>query len=472
MRNLLFSYFRATSLSLKIWIRRYSNLKPFTMKIDTPLFHSLFTPEMLKLNKMFKDNHFQLRMAGGAVRDLLMDIKPADIDFATDATPAQMKEMFEKNSVRMFNKNGEGHGTVSCRIDDKENFEITTLRIDVICDGRRAKVEFTTDWEKDANRRDLTINSLFLDFDGTIIDYFGGVDDIRKRRVVFVGDPVVRIQSLLFIRYLKEDFLRILRYFRFFGRISAPGSVHDESCIKAIINNKNGLAWISGERIWLELKKICVGKLAVEVLQVMLNDCKLGTYLGLPETVSLDHYEKIFKFYSSQRLLPMTLLSSLFTSTSDLATFHKRCKLSNVELSLSKFILEMRDKLPTNENLLPFLKEMMVDLCCAPDRDKKKLSGNILVVELAKYHLLSKDLIEKLENWELPTFPVSGVDLIKCSVEKGPFMRQILIHLYKIWKSSSYKANKEELLKHIDEIKFDSSSAPRREGKRKRPLES
>lgn len=105
----------------------------------------------------------------------------------------------------MINTNGERHGTVTPRINDKQNFEITTLRIDVLTNGRHAEVEFTTDWELDAYRRDLTINSMFLGFDGTVYDYFNGYEDLMQRRVRFVGDPNLRI---------KEDYLRILRYFR------------------------------------------------------------------------------------------------------------------------------------------------------------------------------------------------------------------------------------------------------------------
>jgi tRNA nucleotidyltransferase (CCA-adding enzyme) len=103
-----------------------------------------------------------------------MGINPVDVDFATTATPTQMKEIFEREKIRMYNKNGEEHGTITCRINDKENFEITTLRIDEVCDGRRAKVIFTTDWETDAFRRDLTINSLFLGkfFLGNVITVF------------------------------------------------------------------------------------------------------------------------------------------------------------------------------------------------------------------------------------------------------------------------------------------------------------
>lgn len=138
-------------------------------------------------------------------RDLLMGMKPKDLDFATTATPAQMKEMFTTENVRMINAKGEKHGTITPRINDKENFEVTTLRIDVVTDGRHAEVQFTTDWLLDALRRDLTINSMFLGLDGSVYDYFFGYEDLQNRRIRFVGDAVTRIQ---------EDYLRILRYFR------------------------------------------------------------------------------------------------------------------------------------------------------------------------------------------------------------------------------------------------------------------
>lgn len=137
--------------------------------------------------------------------DLLLENVPTDIDLATTATPTQMKEMFDKENIRMINANGEKHGTITPRINDEQNFEITTLRIDVTTDGRHAEVQYTTDWQLDAYRRDLTINSMFLGFDGTVYDYFSGYDDLMKRCVRFVGEPANRIQ---------EDYLRILRYFR------------------------------------------------------------------------------------------------------------------------------------------------------------------------------------------------------------------------------------------------------------------
>lgn len=133
-----------------------------TQKIDSPEYRSLLTPSLLKLAELFKAKQYELRMAGGAVRDLLMGIRPYDIDFATTATPEQVKQILTEANIRMINVNGEKHGTITARIDDKENFEVTTLRLDLVTDGRHAVVEYTKDWQLDASRRDLTINALFL----------------------------------------------------------------------------------------------------------------------------------------------------------------------------------------------------------------------------------------------------------------------------------------------------------------------
>lgn len=133
-----------------------------TQQIDTPEYHAIRTPSLLKLAELFKSNQHEIRIAGGAVRDILMGITPHDVDFATTATPDQMKEMFTKAHIRTINANGEKHGTITARVDETDNFEITTLRIDLVTDGRHAVVEFTQDWQLDAGRRDLTINALFL----------------------------------------------------------------------------------------------------------------------------------------------------------------------------------------------------------------------------------------------------------------------------------------------------------------------
>ena len=156
---------------------------------------------------------------------------------------------------------------------DGENYEITTLRIDRVTDGRRAEVEFTTDWQTDANRRDLTVNSMFLTLDGEIIDFFNAQDDLLNRLVRFVGNPDDRIQ---------EDYLRILRYFRFYSRISLSADRHMPDHIEAIQKNAKGLEQISGERVWTELAKIIDQRFNFEFLQL---SYKLGIapFIGLPE---------------------------------------------------------------------------------------------------------------------------------------------------------------------------------------------
>ncbi|CAG9789363.1 unnamed protein product [Diatraea saccharalis] len=244
---------------------------PVVTKLSSPEFHSIFTPEVQQLRNIFDKHNYEIRIAGGAVRDLLLKQKPTDLDFATVATPQQMKDMFTVENIRMINMNGEKHGTITPRINDKENFEVTTLRIDMITDGRHAEVEFTTDWKLDANRRDLTINSMFLGFDGSVYDYFYGYEDLQNRRIAFVGDPDVRV---------KEDYLRIMRYFRFYGKIAQYPDRHEEETLKILKNNVDGLQNISGERIWVELKKTLQGNFAGYLLKTMI-DVGVGPFIGM-----------------------------------------------------------------------------------------------------------------------------------------------------------------------------------------------
>lgn len=309
---------------------------PAFTKVNSDEFHSIFTPELEALVALFKKYNYELRIAGGAVRDILMKIKPKDVDLATTATPDQMKDMFSKEDVRMINAKGEKHGTITPRIHNKENFEVTTLRIDVRTDGRHADVVFTTNWQLDANRRDLTINSMFLGFDGTVYDYFYGYDDVLKRRVIFVGDADVRI---------KEDYLRILRYFRFYGRIAEDAHSHDKATLAAIKANASGLAKISGERIWAELQKIVVGNYGRELILEMLS-CNLLEYCGLPATPNVVEFERLCSDLErfDQPHLPILYMISLIHSAEEAMKLHERLKLSAYERDLALFITQQRDR--------------------------------------------------------------------------------------------------------------------------------
>lgn len=405
-----------------------------TMKLESPSFSSILTPELKILVNIFSNYNYELRIAGGAVRDLLLDKVPHDIDFATTATPAQMKEIFDKENIRMFNTAGEKHGTVTVRVNDKENFEITTLRIDVVTDGRRAEVEFTKDWQLDANRRDLTVNAMFLGFDGTVFDYFNGVEDLKNRKVTFVGDPVCRIQ---------EDYLRILRYFRFYGRIAEKPYDHEESTLVAIKENASGLSRVSGERIWMELKKILCGNHAEAILPTMLK-LGIGTYMGFPENCNIEEYSNVCKLTEGLDPSANTRLTGLFHDSNQIYTLNERLKLSNDEFMLMAFLIEHRRDSFDNDSF----KYCQFLMCDCPG-EKKKLRERIY--ELLKYRG-EKELLDKFSNWTFPKFPVTGYDLLDKNIPKGPVYHGIMQELQQIWKLSMFTSSKEEILTHLDDI--------------------
>ncbi|CAL1539716.1 unnamed protein product [Lymnaea stagnalis] len=413
-------------------IRVKPNLK--TMKLDSPEFHSIFTAELCTLVEIFKKYDYELRIAGGAVRDLLVGKVPSDLDFATIATPAQMKEMFTQEEIRMLNMNGEAHGTITARINDKENFEITTLRIDVVTDGRRAQVEFTKDWMLDANRRDLTVNSLFLGFDGTIYDYFSGVEDLKEKRIRFVGDPEQRI---------KEDYLRILRYFRFYGRIAPGPDLHEKETLDAIKDHGKGLANVSGERIWVEIRKILTGRMTAHILELMIK-LGLGQYIGLPNVTNFTEFYRVCEKTEGIPHHHMTRVSALLEDEADVYKLLERNKISNEELQTALFIVHHRhDKM--EGNLIGYCTDLHTD----SSGKEPKVTNKI--VELMKYcgHL---GIAEEFPNVKLPELPVKGHDLTKSNVPRGPKFAMTLNELRRIWKESGYTLKKEDLIEKIPEV--------------------
>jgi tRNA nucleotidyltransferase/poly(A) polymerase len=180
---------------------------------------------------------------GGCVRKALCGEDINDIDLATSLEPSKVKERLLKGDIKVFDT-GIAYGTVTAILKNKK-FEITTLRKDISTDGRHANVQFTSDWQEDASRRDFTINAIYADIDGRIFDPLNGISDLQNGNIKFIGSPTERMQ---------EDYLRILRYLRFFIQYSKMD--HDKNVIKAIKQNINGLNKISNERIFDELKKI------------------------------------------------------------------------------------------------------------------------------------------------------------------------------------------------------------------------
>lgn len=207
------------------------------LRIEPPAF--LAEPSLASVMAAVPD----ARVVGGAVRDALAERAITDIDLATPRSPEQVTQALQAAGIRAV-PTGLDHGTVTA-VAGGRGFEITTLRRDVETDGRHARVAFTEDWRADAARRDFTINALSMTRDGAVFDYFGGIADLRAGRVRFVGDPATRIA---------EDYLRILRFFRFFSRYASGPA--NSAALAAIRARVPGLAGLSAERVWSELERI------------------------------------------------------------------------------------------------------------------------------------------------------------------------------------------------------------------------
>ena len=220
----------------------------------------------------------EIRYVGGCIRKILNNEVVDDIDLATNLEPKEVCEILKNNNIKFY-ESGIEHGTITAMIDNFK-FEITTLREDVETDGRHAKIKFSKDWKKDASRRDFTINSIYSDDAGNLFDPFNGKKDLENGYIKFIGEPDKRI---------KEDYLRILRYLRFYSNYSKHH--HDTDVIKKIKINIGGISKLSKERLFDELKKIT----NIKTLEKLSKD-KTSSEIFLmifPEIKNLDFFSKL-----------------------------------------------------------------------------------------------------------------------------------------------------------------------------------
>ena len=398
------------------------------MRINQVILHeealdvkSVITSSIKKLDKVFKSNNYELRIVGGAVRDLALDKTPKDIYLATDATPDEMIEILDKSGIRHI-PSGLEHGTITAILDN-EPFEITTLRADKETDGRHAEVEFVKSWEEDAKRRDLTYNAMSMDMEGNVFDYFGGMDDLQDKVSKFVGDPEERIT---------EDYLRILRYFRFQGRLSTP--TWDKDTLKAISSNSEGLKKISAERVWQEMGKVLSGNNVANILDYMAKT-GVSKVIGL----STNDLNKVKDNGNSIVALAQT------GNTIDIA---KRWKLSKVQATMLDFLVKNKNNT---------LDQKKVEDMIADGVDKELISA-----------LATLQGKEVNIDAEVPNFPITGADLIAKGMKPGPEIGAKLGQLKQKWKDSNFKSTKDELLKENSDL---STQRGRLEYYLKKPVE-
>ena len=282
----------------------------------------------------------------------------------------------------------------------------------------------------DAERRDLTVNSMFLDLSGTVYDYFNGKEDLEKKRVAFVGTADARI---------KEDYLRIFRYFRFYGRLAKDEDNHETETINAIIANKEGLGKISGERIWTEWKKILSNQMGGPLTLKMI-EIGLGPFMGLPqETLN----ERFRKFWSTkcQKTHYMNSLTQLLKNQDDMMKLHARLKMSGYERDMGLFLLQNRD-IPAD------LKHWQkVYLLSTVTKNSNHLR-DFIEQSIRSNDQVPSDVLEGFLTWEAPKFPISGKDLIESNiVPRGKLVGLCLNKLKEIWIDGDFTADADHLLK-------------------------
>lgn len=377
----------------------------------------------------------ETRIVGGAVRDALLGEVIEDIDLATTALPQTVKALCETAGFKVI-ETGVEHGTLTVIVDGT-SFEVTTLRQDVVTDGRHAKVSFGRDWEVDAARRDFTMNALSIDKDGEIHDPIGGYVDLVHRVVKFIGDPQKRIE---------EDYLRALRFFRFFAwyGVGRP----DRDALRAVVRTKSGLEQLSAERVWSELKKMLRARSPERAVLWMRTTQVLDTVL--PENWGLDQFHWLIEAEneSGWSADPVRRLQAMIRPAEDVVNaLADRLKLSNEE----------RDRFmewsAESNKAAAYVDLAVVDFAKVLYRGNRKGIEDALVHEFAK-RLNKEDeaagripaLLDFIATWEKPIFPVSGDDLIKTGFKPGPNLGNKLRALENEWIESGFTKSRDDLL--------------------------
>jgi len=348
------------------------------------------------------------RYVGGAVRDELLKLPVSDIDLATRIRPEQVVQRLDAAGIKAV-PTGIAHGTVTA-VSDGQPVEVTSLRRDVSTDGRRATVAFTDDWQEDAARRDFTLNALSADpATGEIFDYFGGLDDLRARRVRFIGEPEARIA---------EDHLRILRFFRFHARFGSGPP--DPAALHACTARANDLMALSRERIADELLKLLALADPAPTVAVMLEHRILKPVLPEIEASALPLLGSLMAAEAAAKIDPDALrrLSALLPRDPLLAEkVAARLKLSN----------KARKRLACAANR---------DL----DRNPQALAYRVGVECAIDRLLLAGDAAEaaSVTGWRVPRLPIGGGMLIARGVTEGPAVARTLKRIEDAWVEAGF----------------------------------
>ena len=388
------------------------------------------------LNDIGKNDN--IRFVGGCVRKSISGENVDDIDLATILEPSEVKEKLNKKNIKVIDT-GISHGTVTAILNNKK-FEITTLRKDILTDGRHAKVTFTSNWEEDAMRRDFTINAIYADIEGRIFDPLNGISDLKNGVVRFIGEDEERIQ---------EDYLRILRYFRFFTQYSKID--HDSNVIKSIKKHINGINQVSNERIFDELKKILVLE---NLLSLFLNKTSQEIISNIfPQ---LKYYDR-FKIYNnlnqkikSEYDISLILSLLILDESNNYEFFCHKYKMSNIFKNRLKNISTNFENL---KNKKFFSEENIKKLIYLSNKNEVK---DLLLFSLCANHKMKTLNIESLLKYikvcVIPKFPISGDYLKQHGYEAGQILGKKLKSLEEKWIENNFVIDKKILEKSLGKL--------------------
>ncbi len=377
---------------------------------------------------------------GGCVRNAVLGKPVRDIDLATVLRPASVISALKDANIRHI-PTGIEHGTVTAVIGDR-SFEITTLRRDVETDGRHAVVSFSENWEEDAARRDFTMNTLLADLEGRIFDPTGrGIDDLEKRQVIFVGDPAQRIQ---------EDYLRILRFFRFHAWYGSGSP--DGEALGACAAFTEKLDTLSKERITQEFFKIIMADTVSDVLEYMQHTKTLPRVTGFTPAFLIEGRTKLFfrKFCAGQ------ILSGIEDSEEDHALAARLVLLCDCDMQifegLRKHLVFPKRMLKICEvqNVLfqnDAIQKSYTNLRRIIYRHGRENALQLLLKECARefssenieFSETQKEMIAYSRIWKIPEFPISGEDLIEKGYKPGPALGKKLKTIEEQWIDNDFK---------------------------------
>jgi poly(A) polymerase len=381
--------------------------------------------EVARLLAVLNRDGEEARVVGGAVRDALLRLPVGDVDVATTAVPEEVVRRVEAAGWKAA-PTGIEHGTVTVVINNQP-FEVTTLRQDIETFGRRARVKFGRDWRADAERRDFTINSLSASADGTVFDYVGGLDDIAAHRVRFIGDPQQRIA---------EDYLRILRFFRFHANF-ADGSP-DADGLLACIRARAGLDTLSRERVRMELLKLTVAPRAAATLAVMAEGGLLGPVLG-----GVAYVADLAKMAGIEASLgigsdPVRRLGALGVMVNeDAERLAQRLRLSNAEA-------ERLMALEPWWRVSPSAGEQAARALLYHLGPQSFTDRVLLAWARARPDAADDDwraLASLPQHWTAPAFPLKAADLIRRGVAAGPALGAALRAAKEAWIAADFPAD-------------------------------